>query len=241
MMAKRALLLILIGVLVTAGCTEFLGPPGTVTESVQLEDATRARVLVQMVVGELTISGGAGELMEAEFIYSANRYAPTIAYNIREDTGDLEVRQPTTTLPGVRVETEDNIWSVSLSNDVPINLLVQMGVGPSRLQLASLNLEGLDVEAGIGESEIDLTGDWESDVSGHIVAGPQRLRLLLPAHIGVRVNITGGTAEINVAGLRPENGVENGAWVNAAFNDEGPNIFLDIQAGAGPIDLEVVE
>jgi hypothetical protein len=237
MSIKWAIRLTILTVLLFSSCTAFLGPPETVTETVELDDATRARVLVQMTVGELTITGGATQLMEAEFTYSSNRYAPEIAYNINEDTGELAVRQPTTTLPGVRVETEDNIWNVSLADDVPLNLLIQMGAGTSWLQLASLRLEALDIEAGIGESQIDLTGDWETDISGHIVAGPERLHLLLPAGIGVRVSVTGGPGEVNAQGLQ----LENGAWVNAAFNDEGPNLFLDIQAGAGQIDLEVVE
>ena len=237
MRIKWAIRLIMLSVLLFSSCTAFLGPPETMTEIIELDDATRARVLVQMIVGELTITGGAEELMQAEFTYSSNRFAPEIQYSVSEETGDLSVRQPTTTLPGVRVETEDNVWSVSLADEVPLNLLVQMGAGQSRLQLASLSLEALDVEVGIGESQIDLTGNWQTDISGHIVAGPNRLHLLLPSTVGVRVSVTGGPGEVNTQGLQ----LDNGAWVNAAFNDEGPNLFLDIQAGPGPIDLEVVQ
>ncbi len=238
MIAKWAMLWALIGALLLGGCTEMLAPPETITESVELADAERARVLVQMIVGELTISGGATDLMEGQFTYSASRYAPEISYAVREEgIGDLEVRQPTATLPGVRVETDDNIWNVNLSDDVPLNLLVQMGAGNTWLDLSSLSLEALDIEAGIGESEIDLSGTWQSDISGHIVAGPERLHLLLPAQTGVRVSITGPVIEVNVVGLQGENGV----WVNEAFNDDGPNLFLDIEGGGGQIDLEVVQ
>jgi hypothetical protein len=237
MVIKWTMVLLLVGALLMAGCTMPLGPEETTTERIELGEATRARVLVAMEVGELTIRGGATELMEAEFTYSGGRWSPQIGYAIADDTGQLEVRQPSTALPGVRVETDANIWHVRLSDNVPLSLLVQMGATQSQLNLASLSLEALDVEVGVGEARIDLTGNWETDISGHIVAGAQRLHLRLPSRTGVRVSITGSPEAVNTEGLQQD----NGAWVNAAFNDDGPNLFLDIQAGPGPIDLEVVE
>jgi hypothetical protein len=69
-------------------------------------------------------------------------------------------------LPGPDFRNE---WDVRLNDTMPLDLSVQMGGGVSDLD--SLTLTGLDLEVGAGATTVDLTGDWERDLSAVVRGG----------------------------------------------------------------------
>lgn len=217
------------------GGTQQVGEMQRESQSIQAEDAQSVRANLRMGAGELNLTGGADQLMEADFAYNVPDWKPKVNYDVRGDTGELTVRQGSG--GGVRLGGDArNEWDIRFNDEVPTNLSVQVGAGESDLDLDDLTLTGLELEMGAGRTTIDLTGDYERDIVASIQGGVGQATVQLPSEVGVRVEAQGGLGEINAEGLQKE----GEAYVNDAYGDSEVTLDVDIQGGVGQINLEVV-
>jgi predicted membrane protein len=67
--------------------------------------------------------------------------------------------------------------------------------------------------------------------------GVGRATVTLPSDVGVRVDVTGGIGQVNATALTRE----DDAYVNEAYDGGEATLSLDIEGGAGEINLEAVE
>jgi hypothetical protein len=205
------------------------------SQSIQAENAQTVRTNLKMGAGELNVSGGADQLMEADFAYNVADWKPEVNYDVSGEEGELTVRQGSG--GGVRLGGDArNEWDIAFNDEVPTNLSVQMGAGESDLDLDDLTLTGLDLEMGAGRTTIDLTGAYQRDLVASIQGGVGQATVQLPSEVGVRVEAQGGLGEINAEGLQKE----GEAYVNDAYGDSEVTLDVDIQGGVGQINLEVV-
>jgi hypothetical protein len=205
------------------------------SQSVDLENAQSVRAQLKMGAGELNLTGGADRLMEAEFSYNVANWKPKVNYDVSGETGELVVRQGSG--GGVRLGGEArNEWDIRFNDEVPTDLVVQMGAGESDLDLDSLTLTGLDLQMGAGKTTVDLTGDYAQDVEASIQGGVGEATVLLPSEVGVRAKAEGGLGKINAKGLQKE----GNSYVNDAYGDSAVTLDVDVQGGIGEINLEVV-
>jgi hypothetical protein len=217
------------------GGTQQVGEMQREAQSIQAENAQSVRANLKMGAGELNLTGGADQLMEADFSYNVAAWKPKVSYDVSGDTGELTVRQGSG--GGVRLGGDArNEWDIRLNDEVPTSLSVQMGAGESDLDLDDLTLTRLDLEMGAGRTTIDLTGDYERDLVASIQGGVGQATVQLPSEVGVRVEAQGGLGEINAEGLQKE----GEAYVNDAYGDSEVTLDVDIQGGVGQINLEVV-
>ena len=81
-MALR-LALVLLGALLIAGCGSMarIGPLRSESQSVELGDAGSVRVEINFGAGDLQLTGGAEELLEADFTYNVARLKPEVKYS----------------------------------------------------------------------------------------------------------------------------------------------------------------
>jgi uncharacterized protein DUF2154 len=212
-----------------------VGELRTQTRSVDAEDAESVRANLRIALGELNVSGGADELMEADFAYNVSAWEPRVNYELGGDTGELNVEQQGL---GEGIPNRDvrNEWDLRLNDDIPMDLAVQMGGGVSNLDLDSLILTGLNLDMGAGATTVDLTGNWERDLSAVVRGGAGEVTLLLPSQMGVRVNAGTRLGRVNADGLRKE----GEAFVNDAYGDSDTNLEVDVSGGVGQINLRVV-
>ena len=212
-----------------------VGELRTQTRSVDAEDAESVRANLRIALGELNVSGGADELMEADFAYNVAAWEPRVNYELGGDTGELNVEQQGL---GEGIPNRDvrNEWDLRLNDDIPMDLAVQMGGGVSNLDLDSLILTGLNLGMGAGATTVDLTGNWERDLSAVVRGGAGEVTLLLPSQTGVRVNAGTRLGRVNADGLRKE----GEAFVNDAYGDSDTNLEVDVSGGVGQINLRVV-
>lgn len=259
---------ILIGVmlLLSLGCsingvqidTTEVGELVRETQTVELEDAAEVRADVKMGAGELRIEGGAESLLEADFTYNVAEWKPEVEYAVTENAGRLTVKQPKTETFTTSANTRYE-WDLQFNDAVPLDLRIECGAGDSKLKLGDLtvtrvdmqlgagdmeldlsgnaSLTEMDLDLGAGEVTVDLTGDWEHDVTVSIQGGVGRTHLLLPENIGVRVKVDKGIGDVDASGLYRE----DNTYVNKAYEDAQTTLEVNIQAGVGQIDLEVVD
>jgi outer membrane murein-binding lipoprotein Lpp len=229
--------LVLLGVLLLAGCSSpaRVGALQTESYSVELGDAKSVRVEIDMGAGDLQVTGGAEKLLEADFNYNVAALKPEVGYT----DGTLFVRQPEVNgLPDLRDITDfRNEWVLRLSDEVPTDLSVDLGGGVGDLQLAGLSLTRLDVTLGAGTYTVDLSGDWANNLDVTIDAGAANVILRLPRDVGARVKVESGPHTIQATGLTQDGDI----YTNAAYGVSEVALQVDLQVGIGLINLEVEE
>ena len=234
---KRLAVLASAAVLFVASCGtqgQKVGEMRHETRSVQPENAKSVRTHLVMGAGELYVGGAADALMEADSSYNVAGLKPKLSYEVNGGHGELRVRQGNS--EGVRLGGARNEWDISFNDEVPTDLVVEMGAGESDLDLDSLTLTGLDLQMGAGKTRVDLTGDYDQDLDASIRGGVGEASVMLPSEIGVRATAQGGLGKINADGLEKE----GNAYVNDAYGNSEVTLEVDVQGGVGQINLEVV-
>src|ERR671921_2071819 len=110
------------------GSQQQVGKMQSESNSVALENADSARAQLKMGAGELNITGGADQLMEADFSYNVAAWKPKVSYDVSGKKGELVVEQGSAN-GGDLSGGARNEWDISLNDEVPTDLVVQMGAG----------------------------------------------------------------------------------------------------------------
>lgn len=238
-MTKLRLLAALATALSAAACYSDRGlPVGELraeSRSVKLGDAKTVRAEIHMGAGEMKLAGGARELLEAEFSYNVARWKPEVEYSVSGTRGLLTIRQPHES--GSPMRPGHYQWDLHFNNKVPLELSVHLGAGKSELSLGSLALTNLRLETGVGETVVDLTGDWKNDLEAHIKGGVGKATVRLPHDVGVQVYAKRGIGEIRAGELRKA----DGAYVNEAYGKSPVTLRINVETGIGEINLELAE
>lgn len=96
----------------------------TLSESLAHPDVARLTAHLSIGAGRLFVSGGADQLMEADFEYNRASWKPEIDFEQTGDRGQLTIGQPGLA-DNFDLDLSDdqrNEWYVRLSNDVPLVL-----------------------------------------------------------------------------------------------------------------------
>jgi hypothetical protein len=217
------------------GGTPQVGNMERESKSVDPKGAQSARAQLKIGAGELNLAGGADQLMEADFSYNVSEWKPKVNYDVSGDTGELMVKQGSAEGADISGDAR-NEWDIRLNDELPTELVVQMGAGESNLDLDSLTLSGVDLQMGAGKTTVDLTGDYARSFDTSIQGGVGEATVELPSDVGVKVKAEGGLGKINAEGLKR---VGN-AYVNDAYGESDVTLRVDVQGGVGEINLEVV-
>ena len=217
------------------GGTHQVGKMQRESKSVDLKGAQSARAQLKMGAGELNLAGGADQLMEGDFSYNVSEWKPEISYDVSGDEGELVVRQGGSGDSDLTGEAR-NEWEIRLNDELPTDLVVQLGTGESNLDLDSLRLMGLKLQMGAGKTTVDLTGDYAKSFDARIQGGVGEAKVLLPSEVGVKAKAQGGLGKINAEGLKRV----GDSYVNEAYGDSDVTLNVNVQGGVGQINLEVV-
>ncbi len=264
---KRTFVLILIAMLIISlGCATMHVNVATVTvgelinesRTIALENAQQVRATVKMGAGDLKIDGGANELLEADFTYNVVDWKPEINYTVADETGRLVVRQPNSEQIAAYSAARYK-WKLLFNEDVPLDMRIEYAGGSGELDLGNLNITRLDIQLGAGDlmldlsgnqslrnlefdmvtgkTTLDLNGDWAENVYVNFQGGVGQTTMRLPQAIGVRVITNQALGRINARGLSKQ----GNAYVNDAYGVSAVTLEINIQAGVGEINLEIVE
>ena len=215
--------------------TQQVGKMQRESKSVDPKDAQSARAQLKMGAGELNLAGGADQLMEGDFSYNVSEWKPEVSYGVSGDEGKLVVRQGGSEGSNLTGEAR-NEWEIRLNDELPTDLVVQMGAGESDLDLDSVALTGLKLQMGAGKTTVDLTGDYAQSFNSSIQGGVGEATVELPSEVGVKAKAQGGLGKINAEGLKR---VGN-SYVNDAYGESDVTLNVNVQGGVGQINLEVV-
>jgi hypothetical protein len=217
------------------GTQQQVGKMQRESKSVDPKNAQSARAQFKMGAGELHLTGGADQLMEGEFSYNVSEWKPKVSYDLSGEKGELVVKQRSAEGAGLSGDAR-NEWDISLNDELPTDLVVQLGAGESNLDLDSLTLTGVDLQMGAGKTTVDLTGDYAQSFDASIQGGVGEATVLLPSDVGVKAKAEGGLGKINAEGLKRV----GDSYVNNTYGESDTNLSVDVKGGVGEITLKVV-
>jgi hypothetical protein len=213
---------------------ENVGQVQNESRSVPLGDTRSVDASIVMGVGELSVSGGANDLMNGNFIYNLDSWRPEIGYAVADEVGNLTIRQPSSsTVPEGNARYE---WYMRLNNDVPMNLAVTLGAGTGNLRLGNLSLNGLRVDTGTGNMTIDLAGNWKKSLDVDIRSGIGALDIRLPGNVGVIAEVRHGVGDVQADSAFRREGT---AYLNDAYGKTDVTMRVNVESGVGSIRLRL--
>lgn len=231
----------LVATLVVAGCNVHIGDGhnGSAGDTVRTREviardkAAKAELVqadLNMAAGELRLSGGSSEFLEADFAYNVPSWKPEVVFDNSGFRGRLSVKQGKgeTTIGNVK-----NEWILKLADNIPLDLTVRCGAGENKLDLRELTMRSVEVHIGAGSLELDLRGKPGKDFEVRVNGGVGEANVKVPTDIGVIAEAHGGIGSIHVHGMRKE----GGRWVNEAYGKAKSTIRLNVNGGIGEINI----
>lgn len=197
---------------------------------VEPQRAKSANARLDMSAGQLTVSGGSANLLDADFNYNGSYDEPRVDYTVTNEVGDLNIRQEG---GSVHFGNSRNEWNLRFGKDVPLNLKVEMGAGQGNLHLRDVPLTDLRLDIGAGEVNVDLTGDRKTDLTAELHGGVGHANIRLPKNVGVEARASGGIGSIDVRGLKHD----GDRYTNDALGKSKATIHLKVEGGIGQIEL----
>ena len=156
-----------------------------------------------------------------------------VNYKTRGDTGVLTIsqngRQQNIGFPTGAINELD----LGLTSKVPVDVIVDAGVGESTLDLTGIDLASLKVNAGVGSVTIILPeqGDFEVEID----AGVGSVELTVPKSMEARIEYDGGLSSLTVPGRFTEK--ENDVWVTDHYSGATDRTLIKVKAGVGEVTI----
>ena len=200
------------------------------SRTVERQGAKSVNVSLETSSGEFNISGGSTHLLDADFNYSDSYETPRVDYNVADGVGHLSISQDD---GSTHFGAKHNQWNLRFSNDVPLELKVEMGAGRGQLRLRDMPVTRLEMSMGAGQADLDLTGDRKNDLVADLEGGVGQVTIRLPRKVGVVVRASGGIGAVEAHGLRHE----NDEYTNEAYGKTPATIRLKVEGGVGQISL----
>jgi hypothetical protein len=206
------------------------GPLRDEPVSIDLHDADRANMELNMAAGELKVRGGADKLLEGRFEYNVPAWKPKVSDSMLGSHATVTIQEPENVRPG---GNRRYLWDLALNDKVLLDLALNCGAGQARLDLGDLDLRTLNVHMGAGQVDLDLRGHPTRDYDVNISGGVGQATVRLPENVGIRAEAHGGLGSINVTGLQKQ----GDHYENALYDKAKVNLRLKVEGGIGEIRI----
>ncbi|WP_252504786.1 toast rack family protein [Sporosarcina sp. Marseille-Q4943] len=206
--------------------------------SIAKDSADALKVDIDFGVGNLLVHGNSSDWVSGDFTYNHKRLEPSVKYKKKKDVGFVTIKQGSKSTFGFNKRKLKNDWDLQLTNDVPIDLDVDMGVSKSRLKLEGLQLNSLSIDSGVSDSVIDLSGAWSKGFRADVDLGVGDVTLILPKETGVRLTVSKGLGRLDLKDFIKQN---EGVYVNEAYEDADIIIDLFLDIGVGDVKFMIAE
>lgn len=219
-----------------------------------LGDAKSAEIRIDVSVGKLTVESHANnDNLIAGTIYSLEREVIRERYELDGDEvsyylgSDWSAGVPVQ-FPGV--EQTQLSWDLSLTEEIPLDLNISLGVGKSNLDLSDLQVSYINLSIGVGQTTVELP---EGEYQAHVQGGVGQTTLTLPDKGQIKLNVEGGVGEIviripedlaakihvdrGIVGLDiPSDYIQNGdTYTSPNYDNAKDYIELFLEQGIGSI------
>lgn len=171
-----------------------------------LAGATSAHIELDFSVGRLAVKG----LAESENLIEADvAYTGEMKFEVSGETekkvklaqdkssGENIVTSSVKDAIGKLVNRDDLRWEVGLSPALPLRLDINGGVGETRLDLSGLQISGLEVDNGVGETHLNLPA-CAASYPVSLNSGVGAMHIHVGQGAAVKLDIQGGVGSVDV-------------------------------------------
>lgn len=203
---------------------------------VPLGGADLAEVRLAPGVAELTVvaAPGSGSLIEGQIGTGRGEQLIESA-SLRGNRAIVELRSETERPFGFGVFAGERHWDLTLSDRVPLELIVESGVGRSELDLRGLELRALRVDSGVGDLLVTLPAS--GGYHGSFDSGVGSSHIRIPAGVAAAIEIDSGVGGIEVRGDFVHSGDR---YHTPDFEQARERIELRIDSGVGSVVIEQI-
>lgn len=156
-----------------------------------------------------------------------------VNYETRGDTGVLTISQQGRNERFDLTSNTVNRLDLSLTNQVPVDMIIDAGVGEVTLDLTGINLRSLRIKAGVGRLDITLPEEGSFEVS--IDAGVGSVDLTVPKSLEARVEYDGGLSDLDVPGRFDEKGED--VWETDNYSGAANRARIAVNSGIGDVNI----
>ncbi|WP_160646101.1 toast rack family protein [Chengkuizengella marina] len=229
--------IMLVPLLIISGCFSVeVGSLEKDTIEIIKDKSTELEVILDISMGELYVSKGAEEWVEGIIEYNVESLDPEVNYELIQNRGQVIIKQNDGNF-GINIGDVENNWDLKLTNEIPIDLKIDAGVSETELDLRGLKLKNLEVQAGVGDITIDMSGQWEESFNAIISTGVGSSTVILPTDIGVIIEADKGIVAGDFIGLIS---LGDGVYVNEAYNaSNSHHIKIEADLGIGEVVFKV--
>ncbi len=230
-------LLILFGLWVLLGYFFQGKPVEGEPDTVPLEGARSAGLHFHHGAGRLVVGPGAGpmDLMTGTFGGGLNCRTRREGDHL---TATLRVRDhvfPVVIFPGVWGSQRGFEWLVKLTDEIPLDLKMNLGASETRLELTDLQVRSLRVETGASASEIYLP-DRVAETQVVVKGGVASVKIYVPEGVAARIRVTGGLMDARVDRTRFP---KSGGFYRSPDYDHAPyKVDLRVDMGLGSVKIQ---
>lgn len=204
-------------------------------EEVARQQIRAARVDIGVDAGDLEIKAGSCDFFSARVEQDGGSPPPKVSEQVDGELARVWIRSPQDRKAFDRHEQD---WKVCLSPAVRVAIDIDMGAGEADIDARGLDLAELDLDLGAGSIDVDLRRRWDRDLHVNADVGAGEIDITLPTGMAIEVKADTGVGSIDAPGFSTS-GTGGGSWRTGPKG--GPTIYLDLDAGAGQIDLTMGE
>ena len=253
-------LTLLVGGLWAAGGAEgmlgIVSPAALAGEAITGEDVSQpldgaedAEIRIDSSVGQLNIEAlnGSDNLIEGT-IYSVERETILESYEMNGDTIEYYLHSDwnRSTAFNFNEPNQRLSWNLELTDEIPLDLNISLGVGESDLDLSELQVTAVRLNIGVGQTDISLpSGEYEANVDG----GVGQTTIELPDEGQIMLDVDGGVGEIviylpedmaakinvdrGISGLSVPSGLDKDGDTYTSPNFDEADNFVEINVDQG--------
>lgn len=238
-----AVLVLLLGALLVAAALTWAalranaqpsGEPQAIIQTVG--EARESEVNLDFGVGELNVFAltDSAYLMEGRLQHGPGESLKQ-SYSVEDGVGTLTLDQVQNTIllpflagPGARTH-----WEVRLTDDMPLSLGVDTGVGEAALDLSGLQLKALNLDTGVGKTTVIFPDS--GTIRATISTGVGEVILAIPEDLPARLTVDSGLTTVNFPSRFARNGE---VYTTAEFTTNGNYLDLELDTGVGSVTIK---
>jgi len=162
----------------------------------------------------------------------------SVDWRERGGTLEIEVRSRSSSGPfgflsWGGISSGERNWDLTLAEDVPTELDIDLGVGDVDLDLADVDLRRLELDAGVGSASISLPHNDGYDVT--IDGGVGDVTLVLPVGMPARITVDSGLGRVDFDDSFARDG---DSFINSEYRSGSGAALIDVDAGVGKVRIE---
>lgn len=208
----------------------------TVSESVPLDGASRARLTVRHGAGQLRIHTGA----PADLLLYGT-FGGGVEKRVQHQGDQLDVSLQATSGdwtqwagPWHWGEGNRREWNLGLNPGIPLTLAIESGAAENRLDLSGLRVTDLTLRTGASSTNLTLPAQ-AGYTQAKINTGAASVNLQVPAGVAARIRGTIGLGNLSVDQARFPR--RDGGYESADFASAANRVELEIEGSVGSVTV----